>query len=199
MATTIFVIRHGEVFNPDDIIYGRLPNFGLSDLGKKQIEQTAGFLSNKNIDQIYTSPLQRTRQTSEIIQKILGLSTLHFSEKILEVKTSYEGNKFSTLDVLQSEVYLKPLSPEDETLVQISRRMEEFIGELIKQYTNKSIVTVSHGDPIMVLRATIDNLPLTLSSIGKGGKIKYIQHGEIYEITSDGDNKTIKEVFKPSI
>src|SRR6266700_7514412 len=115
MQTTIYLIRHGEVKNPDNIIYARLPKFDLSANGKKQAEQAAEFLKDKHIEAIYSSPLERAKQTAEIIQKELDLPEIYFSDQILEVRTSYEGKKFSSLDKLQSEVYLKPLSPTDET------------------------------------------------------------------------------------
>ncbi len=44
MVTTIFLIRHGEVDNPEDIIYGRLPNYRLSEKGEIQVKKTAEFL-----------------------------------------------------------------------------------------------------------------------------------------------------------
>lgn len=200
MSTTIYFLRHGEVYNPEGIIYARLPYFGLSNLGKKQLKQTATFLSDKNVESIYSSPLTRTIQSAGIIKKILNLETIHISKEILEVKTSYQGKKFSNLDQMQSEIYLKPLSPDDETLDDIAKRMKHFVDELIKKHENKTVAAVTHGDPIMVLRALIEKEPLVLSSIGKGGKISYIQHGEVYQVTIDADkNLSIKEVFKPTI
>src|SRR5258708_4717920 len=111
MQSTIYLIRHGEVHNPEGIIYGRLPNFGLSEKGKMEVEKTAEFLKNKEIDDIYASPLDRAKQSAEIIQNKLKLSTIQIADEITEVKTSYQGRKFIELDMLQSEVYLKPLDP----------------------------------------------------------------------------------------
>lgn len=195
MNTTIYFIRHGEVYNPDNIIYGRLPNFGLSDHGEKQIEETANFLLDKHIDVIYSSPLKRAKQTAEIIRAKLSIPTIHISEQILEIKTSYEGRKFSDLDELQSEVYLKPLSPSDETIVQIAARMEGFLKEMIETYSGKQIVVVSHGDPIMILKAIIEKNSLEFPFFKSG---HYIQHGEVYKIIAVENNElTIKSIFKP--
>src|SRR6185437_2789969 len=139
MTTTIYLIRHGEVKNPDGIIYGRLPHFGLSALGKKQAEQTAEFLKDKKISEIYSGPLDRVKQTAEIIQKVLGLEEIHILDQITEVRTSYEGKKFKSLDKLQSEVYLKPLDPSDEKLDDIAQRMLIFLHGVINKNEGKQV------------------------------------------------------------
>src|SRR6266567_4324685 len=164
MSTIIYLIRHGEVFNPDGILYGRLPNFGLSETGKKQIEETANFLKDKKIDTILSSPLLRAQQTAEVIKNKLGITHIQTTAQINEVKTSYQGQKNSTLNNLQSEIYLKPLDPSDETVEQIAVRMKQFIDETVKNYPEKHIVACSHGDPIMILRFLIEKEPLDLFS-----------------------------------
>lgn len=195
MQTTIYFIRHGEVHNPEGILYGRLPNFGLSDAGKKEIEKTADFLKNKEISEIFSSPLLRTKQSAEIIQNILGLPELHFSELLLEVKTSYEGRKINSLDKLQSEIYLKPLSSTDETIEQLVQRMQRFLNQLLKEHTDKHIAVVSHGDPIMALKVMIKHTPLDFLPLKTD---QYIQHGEVYEVIADEQNNlSISSVFKP--
>lgn len=197
MSTTVYLVRHGEVNNPDGIIYGRLPNFELSEKGKKEIDQTADFLSNKHIDAIYSSPLERTRQTADIIKDKLGIANIHTSDQLLEIKTSYQGEKFKDLDSLQSEVYLKPLSPDDETIEQIAYRMLTFIEKLIEEEKGRHIVVCSHGDPIMIVKTAIQKKKLIFDIFKTN---IYIQHGEVYKIIADDkDNLSIKNVFKPQM
>jgi len=198
MQTTIYLIRHGEVKNPDKIIYGRLPNFGLTDKGKEEAAETAGFLQDKHIAAIYSSPLERAKQTAEIIQKKLGLPEIYFSDQLTETLTSYQGKKFSSLDELQSEVYLKPLDPKDETIEDLAQRMIIFLHGVINKNEGKHVVIVSHGDPIMALKAKIKhgNKPLEFYSFKTDN---YIQHAEIYEITADGNSLSIQNAFKPVV
>ena len=197
MQTTIYFIRHGKVHNPDNILYGRLPNFGLSEKGKLQIEKTAEFLQDKHIDKLYASPLHRTRQTAEIIKTTLALPTIQFSDQILEVKTSYQGIKFSDLDDLQSEIYLKPLDATDETIEQIAQRMKNFLDHVIKIHTGKQIAAVSHGDPIMILQALLQHKSLKFPIFKE---VPYIKNGQVMQITSDEQNNlSITSVFKPFI
>jgi broad specificity phosphatase PhoE len=197
MSTKIYLVRHGEVYNPDGIIYGRLPNFGLSEKGKKEIEQTADFLSDKHIDAIYSSPLERARQTADIIKDKLGITNVHTSNQLLEVKTSYQGGKFKDLDSLQSEVYLKPLSPNDETIEQIAYRMLTCIENTLEEQKGKHIVMCSHGDPIMIVKTAIQKKELTFNTFKTN---IYIQHGEVYEVIADEKNDlSIKNVFAPHV
>lgn len=198
MQTTIYLVRHGEVNNPDGIIYGRLPHFPMTKRGKEEIEQVAAFLADKNISAIYASPLERTKQTAEIIQKKLGHSEIYYSDQILETRTSYEGGKFNKLDKLQSEVYLKPLDPSDETLEDIAQRMMIFLHGVINKNEGKQVVIVSHGDPIMVLKAKIKHgtKPIDFYTFKTDD---YVQHGEVYEITSEDNQLSLKSVFKPTI
>lgn len=196
MKTTIYFIRHGEVYNPEGIIYGRLPNFDLSEKGRKQIELTAKFLKNKHIDEIYSSPLARTKESAEIIQKILGNKTVHISDLIIEGRTAYQGEKFSALDNLQSEVYFKPLSPDDETIIQLERRMSDFVSLIIKKHEGEHIIIVSHGDPIMSLKTLIqyNSSDFTLFKTDH-----YIQHGEVFEVTSENNILKSNYIFKPAL
>src|SRR5947209_20583375 len=70
-GTDIYVVRHAHVHNPHDILYGRLPRFRLSELGLEQARKVADFLSGRNIEAIYSSPLLRARQTAEMIAQSL--------------------------------------------------------------------------------------------------------------------------------
>src|SRR5688500_3429429 len=91
MASSIYLIRHGQVHNPNQIIYGRLPNISLSDEGKTSIEKTANFLETKNISRIITSPLLRTKQSAQIISESLNIPEASESPNLLEIRSSFEG------------------------------------------------------------------------------------------------------------
>lgn len=180
MITRIFFVRHGEVDNPDKIMYGRLPGFPLSQNGRNQIAKTAQFLSKENISAIYSSPLLRTKQTAEIISEILYLP-INYSEEILEIRTSLQGKTFSYISdhFPKMNMYISVKNnPLDETIEDIVKRMQEFVDKIIKKHKGKKIIVVGHGDPIMILKAKIEGLPMEIDSLrpAKG----YIQLGGIY-------------------
>ena len=199
MTTTLYLIRHGEVYNPDQILYGRIPGYGLSEKGIQQAEQTAAFLADKNISSVISSPLLRARQTAEIIQRRLALLTNDIAEETLEIRTEYQGRPLSSLDSVQSDPYFKPLSPSDETIPQIAERMSNFFKKQIADNQGESLAMVGHGDPLMILKAVLQKKPVTFESF-KIQNGPYIAHGEIWKvITENNDDFLVESVFKPNI
>ena len=76
-ATTIHFVRHGKVYNPDHLLYERLPDFHLSDLGRRMAQATAAYLANSpqtnTISAVYSSPLDRTRETADAALSMLDV------------------------------------------------------------------------------------------------------------------------------
>lgn len=64
MKTTVYVMRHGEVHNPEQVLYGRLPDFHLSDRGRTQAAAVADWLADRDITYIVASPLERAQENS---------------------------------------------------------------------------------------------------------------------------------------
>ena len=198
MQTVIYLVRHGVVDNPKNILTGRLPGFKLSDEGVNQIEKTAGFLKNKGVTHIYTSPLLRTQQTARIIKRILNLSSISFSRHLIEIESSLDGSLRSNLEKTNFDYFSDQYRRAgDETIDQISSRMLTFINKIKKRHRGKKIVAVSHGDPIMIIRAVILKLPLVLNSI-RDPDNPYMKCGEAFKVTIDATDKiTINGAFTP--
>ena len=74
--TVVHLLRHGEVHNPERILYGRLPGFGLSDLGVRQAEQVAAYLRDHDVVHVVSSPLLRAQQTAAPIAALHGLDVV---------------------------------------------------------------------------------------------------------------------------
>lgn len=198
MRTSIYFVRHGKVYNPTDIWYGRLPRFGLDKEGQEQIQQTAAFLTKEKINRIYTSPILRAKQTADIIKEKLKFSKLYFAKDLLEIKSSMQGTSFSYISKINYNVFAEPGKHiQGETIEDVSNRMQQFIQKMIKKHPGKNIVAVSHGDPIMLVRAAITGQPITNESIRPGSN-EYIQQGEIYKVTCDEYIPLmIESIFKP--
>src|SRR5699024_723075 len=62
--TVVHLLRHGEVYNPDGILYGRLPGFGLSEQGQQQAKSVADTLATHDLAHVVASPLQRAQETA---------------------------------------------------------------------------------------------------------------------------------------
>lgn len=183
MRTNIYFVRHGDVVNPKKIWYGRLSGFPLSKSGKRQMKEAGDKLKKKSIDIIYTSPLLRASQSAEIIKEKLNLKKIYFSKKILEVKSSLQGEKLSILNKIRFFIFKSQgNSIKGESIEDLFKRMESFIAEILQKHQGKNIVVVSHGDPIMILRAKYMGLPIINDSIRPGSK-GYIKQGEYYLLT----------------
>ena len=60
----VHVLRHGEVHNPNGVLYGRLPDFHLSDLGKEMAERIAERMRGTDVTHVVSSPLERAQETA---------------------------------------------------------------------------------------------------------------------------------------
>lgn len=201
MKTTIYFVRHGNVENPKDIWYGRMPGYGLSKLGENQLEQTATFLKEKKINYIYSSPQLRAKESAIIIQKKLRLKKIYLSRDIAEIKSSLQGQTFAYLESILFDVFASPHNPTiiGESIDDVSTRMQKFISSMIKKHPGKNIIAVSHGDPIMLVKTAFEGLSLMNASIRPGGD-KYMQQGEVYQLVCEGNNQTsLKSIFKPTL
>ena len=69
----LLLVRHGEVLNPDHVVYADLPGFGLSNRGRAQAEETAEHLATSGAAVVVSSPLLRAVQTAGPIADRLGV------------------------------------------------------------------------------------------------------------------------------
>src|SRR6187402_1720356 len=97
LGGTLFLCRHAEVDNPREILYGRLPRFGLTEFGRQQARQLAEFLAEQDLAEIYVSPLLRARQTARAIHARFPHLKLRTDRNLLEVHTSYDGQPLANI------------------------------------------------------------------------------------------------------
>ena len=94
VASQIHLVRHGEVFNPDGILYGRLQQFRLSELGLKMAALAAGDLASRgrSMSALFASPLQRTQESAAPISELLELE-VQLEPRIIEPNNKFEGGR----------------------------------------------------------------------------------------------------------
>ena len=193
-TTTILLMRHAEVRNPEDILYGRLPRFGLSELGKQQAEVTARALAEEPISTFYTSPQLRARQTARILAAPHPGARLSVTRLLEEVRTSWQGHPHSELEVRGFNFYDEPFHPSDETLEQIWHRLERFIARTRRRHVGETVAGVTHGDLVLVARAVYVRMPLTVSSLRRPNI--YPGHSSITRLTFPPD---LQETYPSSV
>lgn len=151
---TIYFIRHGEVFNPKEILYGRLPKFPLSKNGILSIQSAAEIMKKKKVSVIYTSPMLRARQTASILKEKMD-TPIHISRLLIEVKIYCQGIPLTTYrQKVQETLYVrKNLLKGQESIDSIYQRMMKFVKMVIAKHPDKTVFAVTHGDPMLILKA----------------------------------------------
>lgn len=157
MTTTVHLLRHGEVYNPEGILYGRLPGFVLSDRGVAMAEAVAERLADRDIVYVAASPLERAQQTAAPIAAAQG-TELVTEARVIESTNIFEGRPFSVGDgVLKRPSAWKhlwnPFRPSwGEPYKQVADRMWAAVTDARDQARGHEALLVSHQLPIWVCR-----------------------------------------------
>lgn len=93
MAQSVHVLRHGQVHNPDNILYGRQPGWRLSELGHQMAEVVAQWSTQFNVGALLASPLQRAQETAAPLAKAHNLEIIT-DTNLIESANIFEGKKF---------------------------------------------------------------------------------------------------------
>ena len=91
-TTSIHMLRHGEVFNPEKILYGRIPGYKLSERGQAMAEMVADFFQDRDVTHLVASPLERAQQTAEPLARKLNLK-INTDDNLIEADNVFEGQQ----------------------------------------------------------------------------------------------------------
>ncbi len=147
--TTLYLVRHGEVYNPQGIIYGRLPGFGLSARGQEQLKSAATLLRADGPPTIlYASPMQRAQESATILSEALGLE-IHTDERLIETSIgTFQGKHFA--DLPKPYISEEGAHPEIESAASMRHRLLRWVADAQERHPHAAIAAVSHRDPIIV-------------------------------------------------
>ncbi|MCU1678934.1 MAG: phosphoglycerate mutase [Frankiales bacterium] len=158
--TLVHVVRHGEVRNPAKILYGRLPDFHLSELGRAMAGRVADQLADHDITYVVASPLDRAQETAAPIAARHGLTVVSDPD-LLEATNVFEGLTFGVGDgSLRRPTHWKhlrnPIRPSwGEPYVELAARMRAAVEAARDAATGHEAVVVSHQLPIEILRRSL--------------------------------------------
>ena len=159
--TTVHVLRHGEVHNPDKILYGRLPDFHLSELGRQMAKADAQALADRDVTHVVASPLERAQETAEPIAAQFELE-IATDVRLIESANFFEGQKVSPGDGAFTNprnwwVLRDPITPSwGEAYLVIARRMFAAVQAARVAAEGHEAVCVSHQLPIWTLRRYVE-------------------------------------------
>ena len=159
-------MRHGEVFNPDGVLYERIEGFGLSDLGHQMAKAAAEQLAkeNRQIGALFASPLQRTKESARPIEAQFGLKLIE-EPRVIEPWNRFAGLRVGPRALLvRPSIALNlynPLRPSwGEPYKQIASRMTDAALAAWNSVDQGDVVIVSHQLPIWMLYRSASGLSL---------------------------------------
>ncbi len=156
--TVVHLMRHGEVHNPEGVLYGRRPGYHLSDLGRKMADRVAEHLAGRDITHVVASPLERAQETAAPIAGVHGLTTAT-DERLIEAANVFEGKTFGVGDGALKKPgnwkYLtNPFRPSwGEPYIEQVVRMMAALGAARDAARGHEAVAVSHQLPIWIVRS----------------------------------------------
>lgn len=160
-TTIVHVLRHGEVFNPKKILYGRLPGYHLSGLGRTMADRAAKALAGRDVVHLVSSPMERAQETSEPLAAEFGLTPV-IDARLIESENVFEGRAVGVGDgVLRNPTYWRhlynPFRPSwGEPYVQVAARMRAALEAARDAARGHEAVCVSHQLPIWTLRLNLE-------------------------------------------
>ncbi len=173
-TTIVHLLRHGEVDNPEGVVYGRLPGYGLTPLGKKMGQAVADYLrrQERDITRVIASPLLRAQQTALPTAEAYGLA-VEEDPNLIEADNNFEGvqvnkNRLILAHPKNWKHYTRPHEPSwGEPYSQILRRMELGVANALHQARGHEALVVSHQLPIVMMQRFLAGKPLSHSPLNR--------------------------------
>lgn len=163
--TVVHFLRHGEVYNPEGVLYGRLPGYRLSSQGERQAKLVAEFFADRPVVHVSSSPLQRAQQTAEPVGSLFSVD-IATDERLIEADNRFEGLKVSVgAGALRSPRHWpklwNPFRPSwGEAYLTIAHRMLAAAHRARAAAVGEEAVCVSHQLPIWTLRRYVEGKPM---------------------------------------
>jgi broad specificity phosphatase PhoE len=158
VKTIVHLMRHGEVHNPEKLLYGKLPGYQLSQLGQQMAKAVATSLSEHDITHVVASPLERAQETAEPIAAQFGLPVLT-DPMLIESANRFEGTQVQRAlrDPRYWMIMWNPFRPSwGEPYARILTRMLAALAQARVAAQGHEAVCVSHQLPIWTLRRALE-------------------------------------------
>jgi broad specificity phosphatase PhoE len=154
--TIVHLVRHGEVDNPAGLLYGRLPDYHLSELGFEMAQRLADYFRDRDVTHVRSSPLERAQETAAPIADVLNLPIV-VDPRLIEAQNYFEGLRLSFNGALRHPrnwlYFRNPLRPSwGEAYTDVLARMRPAMRDSAEAALRHEAVVVTHQLPIWVAR-----------------------------------------------
>lgn len=158
--TLVHLVRHGQVDNPTGVLYGRLPGFHLSELGRRMAIRLAEYFADASVTHLRCSPLERARETIAPLAGMRPQLDITIDERVIEAENAFEGKRFGTDNAALRDPKMlwhvrNPFRPSwGEPYVRIAARMAEAVADAAHDAgQGGQAVILSHQLPIWMARS----------------------------------------------
>ncbi|MFC7375960.1 histidine phosphatase family protein [Brachybacterium sp. GCM10030268] len=164
-TTTVHLVRHGEVHNPDRILYGRMPGYRLSERGAQMAERVAGHLADSDVAVVRSSPLLRAQQTAAPIAAAHDLEVTS-DQRLIESGNHFEGHRMGhgqarLRDPRNWRWFVNPARPSwGEPFREQLQRVIAAVHDVRAEAEGHEAVLVLHQLPIWLIRRSAEGKPL---------------------------------------
>jgi probable phosphoglycerate mutase len=198
--TRVLLMRHADVENPRRVLYGHLPGFGLSALGRAQAAAVGQSLRNSGIRRIVHSPLDRARETAEIVNAQLPAPVPLIPEPELieaHIGRYLQGIRYWQIPLRRPKWILHKMRrgsmDGDESIAELGGRVRDVVLRLGREHPGEVSLCVSHADPIQAAWILFEGRLQTEREMYR----KPVQRAGLLEIDLDGDRVTSLRYIAP--
>lgn len=165
MGSIIF-LRHGQARNNvERVLAGRTEGVPLTEQGIQQAQNIAKFVEKMNVSKIYSSPIQRAKQTAEIVANHNSLD-LSFDDRLIELDMGkFTGMKYDEIFNTHGNVFMKFYSGDVEiahngveTFAEVKKRVLSIVDLCLNEHQDQNVLLVTHMDPIKAMLSTVMEL-----------------------------------------
>jgi broad specificity phosphatase PhoE len=192
--TRVYLIRHADVLNPKKVLYGHLDNFPLSPRGRQQAQLLGQRLRDAGLARIVHSPLQRARETAELIEEQLPQHVPLIEDP--ELREAEFGRYLQGVPPWQVP-FRRPLwlvhkarrglLPGDETVAAMGGRILEVARRYGREYPEEVTALVSHADPLQAAWILLDGRPHSEVEMYR----KSVSRAGVLEVDFDPDGQRV--------
>src|SRR5215469_9873559 len=187
--TRVYLVRHAEVENPRRVLYGHLPGFPLSALGRAQAAELGRRLSDSGLRRIVHSPLERAAETAQLICEELPEPVPLLPDPELreaEFSRYLQGVPFWQIPVRRPLWVVhkarRGLLPGDEAIYQLGGRIIGVMARMAAEHPQEPVALVSHADPLQAAWVLIEGRPQTERELYR----KQMGRAGVLEVDLDG-------------